>query len=58
LQQYEEIRRRKAGTAVARLAGSSCGGCRVSLPDAVRKQVLLRDAITQCPNCEKILAPG
>ncbi len=58
LQQYEDIRKRKSGTAVARLVGSSCGGCRVSLPDAVRKQVLLRDAITQCPNCEKILAPG
>lgn len=58
LHQYEEIRKKRAGTAVARLAGSSCGGCRVSLPDAVRKQVLLRDAITQCPNCEKILAPG
>lgn len=58
LHQYEEIRKRKSGTGVARLIGSSCGGCRVTLPEAVRKQVLLRDAITQCPNCEKILAPG
>jgi len=55
---YDDLRRRKGGVAVARLHGASCQGCRVSIPDALRRQVLLRDALVQCPNCEKILAPG
>lgn len=55
---YDDLRRRKGGVAVARLQGASCQGCRVSIPDALRRQVLLRDVLVQCPNCEKILAPG
>ena len=58
LQIYEDLRKRKGGAAVARLQGQACGACRVAIPDALRKQVLLRDAVAQCPNCEKILAPG
>lgn len=55
---YEDVRRRKGGLAVARIHGSTCQACRVSLPDAARRQVMLRDALVQCPNCERILAPG
>jgi uncharacterized protein len=58
LRLYEDLRNRKGGAAVARLQGHACGSCRVALPDVVRKQVLLRDAVVQCPHCEKILAPG
>src|SRR5262245_7950072 len=35
---YEEVRRRHAGGAVARIAGGACGGCRVAIPEAVRRR--------------------
>src|SRR5262245_57559286 len=35
---YEEVRRRHAGGAVARIVGGACGGCRVSIPEAVRRR--------------------
>jgi hypothetical protein len=57
-QVYEEVRRRRGGMAVARIQGSACGGCRVSLPDAVRKRAFASDQIPQCPNCERILYIG
>lgn len=57
-QVYEEVRRRRGGMAVARIQGGSCGGCRVSLPDAVRKRAFAADQIPQCPNCERILYIG
>ncbi len=57
-QMYEDLRRRKGGLAVARTQGGACTGCRVSLPDAVRKKVFSPVFIVQCPNCERILAAG
>ena len=57
-QMYEDLRRRKGGLAVARTQGGACTGCRVSLPDAVRKKVFSPIFIVQCPNCERILAAG
>jgi predicted nucleic acid-binding Zn-ribbon protein len=44
--------------AVARIQGGACGGCRVSLPDAVRKLAFSAEQIPQCPNCERILYFG
>jgi predicted nucleic acid-binding Zn-ribbon protein len=58
LQLYEDLRRRKGGMAVARITGSSCSGCRVSIPDAVRRRVMSPIELAQCPNCERILALG
>ncbi len=58
LRRYQDLRNRKGGNAVASLQGQACGGCRVALPDAVRKQVLSRDRVVECPMCERILAPG
>jgi predicted nucleic acid-binding Zn-ribbon protein len=55
---YEDVRRRRGGMAVARIQGSACGGCRVSLPEAVRKRAFASDQIPQCPNCERILYIG
>jgi predicted nucleic acid-binding Zn-ribbon protein len=55
---YEDVRRRRGGTAVARVAGGNCGGCRVSIPEAVRRKVFAPDQIAQCPNCERILYVG
>lgn len=55
---YEELRRRKGGLAVARLKGGTCTGCRVTVPDAVRKRVFSPVQLAQCPNCERLLYAG
>jgi hypothetical protein len=55
---YEDLRRRKGGLAVARISGSSCMGCRVSIPDALRRRAMDVTELAQCPNCERILALG
>jgi len=54
---YEDVRRRR-GIAVARVAGGNCGGCRVAIPEAVRKRAFDADSVAQCPNCERILYVG
>ena len=58
LKLYEEVRRRRGGIAVARVSGGNCGGCRVSIPEAVRRRAFSGDEIAQCPNCERILYVG
>lgn len=52
---YEDLRRRKGGQGVVRIQGSACSGCRVQLPDAVRRRALSPNQLAQCPNCERIL---
>ena len=54
---YEDIRKRRGGVAIARVAGGNCGACRVGIPEAVRKQAF-GDGLAQCPNCERILYVG
>jgi predicted nucleic acid-binding Zn-ribbon protein len=55
---YEGLRRRKGGKAVVRLQGASCLGCRVAVPDAVRRRIMNSPVLVQCPQCERILAVG
>jgi predicted nucleic acid-binding Zn-ribbon protein len=55
---YEDVRRRRAGVAVARVTGGNCGGCRVTIPEAERKRAFNPDMLAQCPNCERILYVG
>ena len=54
---YDDIRRRR-GTAVAHIQGSMCAGCRVSIPEAIRRRAFAPDQLAQCPNCERILYVG
>jgi hypothetical protein len=58
LRLYESLRQRKGGTAVVRLTGALCGGCRVAIPDGLRRGVAAAPNLVQCPNCERILALG
>ena len=53
---YERIRARRGNTVVARIAGGACSGCRISLPDAVRRRAASPNTLVQCPNCGRILA--
>jgi predicted nucleic acid-binding Zn-ribbon protein len=56
LRLYDGLRRRKGGGAVARVVGSSCSGCRVAIPDAIRRRIVNSPTLVQCPHCERILA--
>lgn len=58
LKAYNDARRRHGSGAVARVAGSNCGGCRVTIPESVRKRAFTADLIAQCPNCDRILYVG
>lgn len=58
LRTYEEVRRRRGAVAVARVVGGACGGCRVAIPETVRRRAFTADQIAQCPNCERILYVG
>jgi predicted nucleic acid-binding Zn-ribbon protein len=57
---YEDLRHRLGGTGVARLVGSRCGGCHLTLPatelDRLRRQV--PGNVTFCEQCERILVPA
>jgi predicted nucleic acid-binding Zn-ribbon protein len=56
LELYEEIRPRKEGVGVARLAEGVCGGCHLSLSPAEQHQVLKEDP-PRCLQCRRILVP-
>ncbi|HVC04548.1 MAG TPA: hypothetical protein VND88_07715 [Candidatus Acidoferrales bacterium] len=47
-------RRRPAVTGVA---GESCGGCRMPISNEERRAVRTGAGLTQCANCDRILAP-
>jgi len=53
---YEALRRRKAGKAVVRVQGGSCSGCRVAIPEPIRRRIASSPTLVQCPHCERILA--
>ncbi len=53
--QYEDLRRRRSGVAVAHMQGNTCTACRVSVPPSARKRALDPETPALCPNCERIL---
>lgn len=58
LDQYEGLRRRKQGKAVAKVNRNFCGACRVDLPNAVLQHVRTSQTPVNCPSCERLLAPA
>lgn len=58
-QQYERLRARNAGIGAARLVGTSCSGCHLTLPateiDRIKKSS--PDALITCDQCGRILVP-
>ncbi len=58
LRNYQTLRGRKSGDIVVHVKGNTCGGCRVGLPDAVRRKVVTSLEPIQCPHCERILVMG
>lgn len=57
LSRYEALRKKLGGTGAARLAGSSCTGCHLTLPamEVDRIKHAPPDAVITCDNCGRIL---
>ena len=56
LQQYEHMRERKGGTAVAGIENEICSACNVKIPSGVLSTVRSQaDKIVTCPSCGRIL---
>jgi predicted nucleic acid-binding Zn-ribbon protein len=58
-QQYERLRSRLGGVGAARLVGTSCSGCHLSLPATEIDQIKrgTGDAVHTCEQCGRILVP-
>jgi uncharacterized protein len=55
LAKYENIRRRRAGIAVAPVVGMSCSGCNRNVPPQLAIVLQRADSIETCPNCHRII---
>ena len=55
LAKYENIRRRRAGIAVAPVVGMSCRGCNRNVPPQLAIVLQRADSIETCPNCHRII---
>ena len=58
LKTYQDVRKRRGSAAVSRINGGMCGGCRISIPESVRRKAFTADELSQCPNCASILYVG
>jgi len=52
---YQDLRRRKGPAPVARLRGSTCSRCGVTLPVTIAGQVRHSDEMVFCPSCGRLL---
>lgn len=55
LKSYDQLRRTKAGRAVAQIKNSSCMVCGVQVPTGLISRARTGDEITPCPSCGRIL---
>lgn len=55
LSTYEDLRRRKSGTAVVRLQGNLCSSCHVELPSSRSQQARQSETLVLCGSCGRIL---
>lgn len=55
LAKYENIRRRRAGIAVAPVVSATCKGCNRSIPPQLNVILQRADSIETCPNCHRII---
>ena len=58
LSTYEDLRRRKGGTAVARLQGNLCTSCHVEVPSSWSQQARQGATLVFCGSCGRILCAG
>jgi predicted nucleic acid-binding Zn-ribbon protein len=55
LGKYENIKRRRAGVAVAPVVGMTCRGCHRNIPPQLAIVLQRADSIETCPNCHRII---
>ncbi len=55
LSKYENIRRRRAGVALAPVVGMTCRGCNRNVPPQLAITLQRADSIETCPNCHRII---
>jgi len=55
LGKYENIRRRRAGVALAPVVGSTCNGCYRNIPPQLSIVLQRANSIETCPNCHRII---
>jgi hypothetical protein len=55
LAKYENIKRRRAGVAVASVVGTTCTGCNRNIPPQLGIVLQRADSIETCPNCHRII---
>jgi predicted nucleic acid-binding Zn-ribbon protein len=55
LRLYEDLRRRKGGTAIARLQRNLCLSCHVEVPSSLAQQARQGDTLVFCGSCGRIL---
>lgn len=59
LNNYEQLRKRKGGIAVAALDGDGCGVCHMQVPSGVVSAARsVREDLVHCPSCGRILYGG
>lgn len=58
LSTYEDLRRRKGGTAVARLQGNLCTSCHVEVSSSRSQQARQGATLVFCGSCGRILCAG
>ncbi|MDE3088391.1 MAG: hypothetical protein KGJ80_03250 [Chloroflexota bacterium] len=56
LREYDQLRRTKAGCAVAQVKRDSCGACGVTVPTGLVQRVRAGDELVLCTSCGRILA--
>ncbi len=55
LSKYVNIRRRRAGIAVAPVVGATCRGCNRNIPPQLSIVLQRADSVETCPNCHRII---
>jgi predicted nucleic acid-binding Zn-ribbon protein len=55
LAKYENIKRRRAGVAIAPVVGMACKGCHRNIPPQLAITLQKANSIETCPNCHRII---
>jgi len=55
LAKYENIKRRRAGVAIAPVVGMTCKGCHRNIPPQLAITLQKANSIETCPNCHRII---
>ena len=55
LSKYENIKRRRAGVAIAQVVGMTCKGCHRNIPPQLAITLQKANSIETCPSCHRII---